>query len=88
MSRPAIECEARLRMRLENSSIADLVMRALQPDNQPLPEGLELSMRREDSELVFEIRSRRPIASLLATLDDIVASAILALKAARQIDQT
>jgi len=56
-------------------------MRALQPDNEPLPSGMELSARMSGCEVVFEIRSRRPIISLLATLDDILVSTMLVLRA-------
>ncbi len=76
----AVECEAKLRMRFEDDSIADLIMKALQPDNEPLPRNLELSVRRSDDAVIFEIRANRPIQSILATLDDIIASTILALR--------
>jgi len=77
----AVECEARIRMCLDDASIANIVMRALQPDNEPLPSGMELSARMSGCEVVFEIRSRRPIISLLATLDDILVSTMLVLRA-------
>lgn len=82
-----VECETRIKMSFDDSSIAKLVLKALQPDNEPLPSGMELSSRMSDGEVVFEIRSRRPIMSLLATLDDIIASAILVLKAAQALDR-
>jgi len=76
----AVECEARIRMCFEDASIAEIVMRALQPDNEPLPSGMELSARMSGCEVVFEIRSRRPIISLLTTLDDILVSTMLVLR--------
>jgi hypothetical protein len=82
---PVIECEARVRMCFEDSSTAEIVMMALQPDNEPLPRGIELSARMSGREVVFEVRSRRPIMSLLATIDDILASAMLALKALQSV---
>lgn len=84
---PIVECKARIKMIFDDSSIAELVMRALHPDNEPLPRDIELSARKNDNEIAFEIRSRRTIMSLLATLDDIFASAILALKAAQVVGQ-
>ncbi|MEM1727956.1 MAG: KEOPS complex subunit Pcc1 [Nitrososphaerota archaeon] len=84
---PIIECEAKIRMSFDDSSTAELVMRALQPDNEPLPRGIKLSARMSNGEIVFAVRTRRPIASLLTTLDDIIASAILALKAAQAVGQ-
>jgi hypothetical protein len=80
-----VECEARIRMHFEDSSTAEIVIRALQPDNEPLPRGIGLSARMSGCEVVFEVKSRRPIISLLATLDDILASTMLALKAVQLV---
>lgn len=81
-----VESKAELRMRFESEFMAELVMKALQPDNEPLPRGLSIIVERDGRTLVFEVKSRRPIMSLLATLDDIISSAILVLKAAKAVE--
>lgn len=82
------ESEAELRMRFESELMAELIMKALQPDNEPLPSGLHITVRREGSTLIFRVKSRRPITSLLVTLDDIVSSAILALRAVKAVERS
>ncbi len=82
-----VESEAELRMRFESELMAELVMKALQPDNEPLPSGLHITVRRDGSTLIFKVRSKRPIMSLLATLDDIISSTILVLKAAKAVER-
>jgi len=81
------ECEVRIRMCFEDALIAEIVMKALQPDNEPLPSGMQLSARMSGCEVIFEVRSRRPIMSLLTALDDILASTILVLKTVQSVGQ-
>ena len=83
-----VESEAELRMRFESELMAELVMKALQPDNEPLPSGLHITVRRDGSILIFKVRSKRPIMSLLATLDDIISSTLLVLKAAKAVERS
>ncbi|HDD42609.1 MAG TPA: hypothetical protein ENF79_02875 [Nitrososphaeria archaeon] len=82
-----VESEAELRMRFESELTAELVMKALQPDNEPLPSGLHITVKRAGSTLIFKVRSKRPIMSLLATLDDIISSTILVLRAAKAVER-
>ncbi len=53
-------------------------LRSLLPDNEPLPPGLSVEMVVEGRVLVAEIRCERGVDSLLATLDDLLASLNLA----------
>ncbi|MCS7136399.1 MAG: KEOPS complex subunit Pcc1 [Nitrososphaerota archaeon] len=69
--------KATLEIVYDSEEGASLTLSALSPDNVPLPEGLRLSMRVEGCKLVSEIECRRPISSLLNTLDDILSMASL-----------
>jgi len=77
--------EAELVMRFGNEDIAELVLRALSPDNVPLPAGLEIDAYRDGEAVVFKVYCRRSVKSLLATLDDVASMAILALKTVKAI---
>ena len=80
MSSGVVEAEAELLMSFESGGLAELVLRSLEPDNEPLPEGLRLDVEREGRTIRFKIYSSRPVSSLLATIDDILAMAALVLR--------
>jgi len=80
VSSEVVEAEAELLMNFENEKLAELVLRSLEPDNEPLPEGLKLDVKRDGRTIRFRIYSRRAVSSLLATIDDILAMAILVLR--------
>ncbi|MEM0089825.1 MAG: KEOPS complex subunit Pcc1 [Nitrososphaerota archaeon] len=69
--------KAKLEVIYDSEEEANIVLSALLPDNVPLPEGLRLSMYVEGCKLVSEIECKRPISSLLNTLDDILSMASL-----------
>ena len=71
---------AELRLSFDEEWKAKLIEKALAPDNQPLPRGLSIEMERIEKDLIFRVRCERTIRSLLTTLDDFLAMAILALK--------
>lgn len=80
MSSAETSMEAELTMRFDNEEVAELVMKSLAPDNEPLPEGLNIEMHREGNAVIFKIICHRSVRSLLAILDDILSMSILALK--------
>ena len=80
MSSEVVEAEAELLMSFESGGLAELVLRSLEPDNEPLPEGLRLDVEREGRTIRFRIYSSRPVSSLLTTIDDILAMAALVLR--------
>jgi len=80
VSSGVVEAEAELLMSFESGGLAELVLRSLEPDNEPLPEGLRLDVEREGRTIRFRIYSSRPVSSLLATIDDILAMAALVLR--------
>lgn len=77
--------EAMLVIEFENPREANIVFSSISPDNKPLPKGLELSADIEGGRVVFHIRCRRPIMSLLATLDDILRMSALAERISKSI---
>ena len=83
MSSEVVEAEAELLMSFESGGLAELVLRSLELDNEPLPEGLRLDVEREGRTIRFRIYSSRPVSSLLATIDDILAMAALVLRAVK-----
>ena len=70
--------EAILVLEFESDREASVVFGSISPDNTPLPQGLEVSSEIEGRRIVFHIRCKRPIMSLLATLDDILKMSALA----------
>ena len=80
-----VESEAELCMEFEDEVLAELILRSLQPDNEPLPRGLAISVRRDGSKVIFRISSQRPVSSLLATIDDIIVMTLVALRSIRAV---
>lgn len=64
----------------ENVEEAEIALESIQPDNYPLPRGLDLSMWVEGKKLKVYVESDRTILSLLSTLDDILSMINLALR--------
>ena len=77
--------EAELTMRFDKEQVAEIVMRSLLPDNEPVPKGLKIEVNREGNAVIFRVFSERTVASLLATLDDIISTAIIALESLRAL---
>ena len=65
-------------MSFKDDRIAKVVYSSLLPDNKPLPKGLTINTTLKKCEIIFEIRCKRPLMSLLATIDDILKMAALA----------
>ncbi len=80
MSSDGTFMEAELTMHFVNERIAELVMKSLAPDNEPLPRGLSIEMRQEGDAVIFKVLCNRPVRSLLATLDDIISMSLLVLR--------
>ncbi|MEN3048447.1 MAG: KEOPS complex subunit Pcc1 [Candidatus Caldarchaeales archaeon] len=57
---------------------AEGVMRAVAPDNEPLPKGLRIEMKLEGRRLRVLVECSRGTDSLLATVDDILSAVHLA----------
>lgn len=83
---PSVFAVAELTTRFRGEEIAEIVMSSLAPDNEPLPEGLSIEVRREGNAVTFKIISNRTIRSLLTTLDDILSMSILILRCLRSVE--
>ncbi len=73
-----VSSRAELRVAFCDDRESEGALRSLLPDNEPLPPGLSVEMVVEGRVLVAEIRCERGVDSLLATLDDLLASLNLA----------
>lgn len=56
------------------------VLKAVEPDNSPLPPGLSIESRQEGATVSFQIICERGPESLLSTVDDLLAAIQLAEK--------
>ena len=88
MSERSSRLRSRAKLRLEFPSVeeARLALGAIEPDNQPLPKGLEIEMKRIGRVVEIYVDCDRTLASFLATLDDILAMMLLALRVSRRAD--
>lgn len=82
-----IHTEAELTMCFEEEHVAEILMRALAPDNEPLPSGLDIEVLRRGKTVIFKIFCYRSVKSLLATLDDILSMSVLVLKCLRAVNR-
>ncbi len=78
---------AHVEMEFEDAHIAEIVFKALLPDNKPLPTGLEVSAELEGKRIIFKVYCQRPLQSLLATIDDILSMAKIAEQTARTMNR-
>lgn len=69
---------AEIRIRFCDPSEAQLVFKAINPDNAPLPKGMELRCEVSGDELLVTVETVRPVESLLSTIDDLLNSIKLA----------
>lgn len=80
-----VKSRARLSLLFESEEEAELAASSVEPDNEPLPRGLELVMEREGSRVEVVVLCDRTLASLLTTLDDLLSMMLLSLKVARRV---
>ncbi|GBC70003.1 hypothetical protein HRbin01_01710 [archaeon HR01] len=69
---------ADIEMVFQDVEAARIVFQAIDPDNKPLPQGLEIEAVQVDRVIHIAISCSRPLQSFLATLDDILKMARLA----------
>ncbi len=78
-----VKTSAKLELVFEDTEDAEIALKSIQPDNHPLPPGLELSMKIDGNRLEVYIESERSLLSLLNTLDDILSMINVALKSVK-----
>ncbi|MEM2040496.1 MAG: KEOPS complex subunit Pcc1 [Nitrososphaerota archaeon] len=75
-----MKISATIMIKFCDESEAASVLKAVEPDNSPLPPGLRIETRQEGSTISFEIICERGPESLLSTVDDLLAAIQLAEK--------
>lgn len=65
--------KATLRLKLDNLQTIKKIMSSIEPDNKPLPKGMNIDMKSLENELVITIDYREDnILRLISTIDDIL----------------
>jgi hypothetical protein len=72
--------EATITLEYSNSRIAEAVSTAISPDNFKTPKGLLVETVQSQKQVITKVRSDRKLATLIATLDDLLFSAATAEK--------
>ena len=73
--------EAEIRLSYQNELEAESVSKAISPDNIKVPPGLFIKTQRQDSEVYTKIKCQTRMATLIATIDDLLACVSVAEKA-------
>jgi hypothetical protein len=72
--------EAEIRLSYGNEREAEAVARAVSPDNVEVPSGLYIETVRNGSEVLTKIDCQTRLATLIATIDDLLACVSVAEK--------
>ncbi len=73
--------EAELTLRYPDEETARAVAEAVSPDNYQAPQGMEVTIKRRDSQIDISIRCSKGVGSLISTLDDLLSCLAAAEKA-------
>lgn len=71
---------ASIEIEFESDEDAVQVMESINPDNSPLPEGIEIHAEVQDARLIVRIRCNRGIDSLRSTIEDIMSAIDLSVR--------
>ena len=72
--------EAEIRLSYENEREAEAVAKAVSPDNVEVPSGLYVKTVRNGSEVHTKVECQARLATLIATVDDLLACVSVAEK--------
>jgi tRNA threonylcarbamoyladenosine modification (KEOPS) complex Pcc1 subunit len=72
--------EAEIRLSYRNEREAETVTKAISPDNMDVPKGLQIDTLQHDSEVNTKIKCQTRLATLIATIDDLLACVSVAEK--------
>ncbi|MBD3405555.1 MAG: hypothetical protein GF411_05400 [Candidatus Lokiarchaeota archaeon] len=78
---------ARITIIFRRTNDAEIVRQSTDPDNNPIPEGLDFQSWVEENELVIEIQSNKGINSLSATAEDFLSSVDLIIRVSEDFDK-
>ncbi len=71
---------ANIEIEFESDEDAIQVMESINPDNSPLPQGMEIHTEVRDARLIVRIRCNRGIDSLRSTIEDIMSAIDLSVR--------
>jgi len=72
---------ASISLEFKSEQLASQALLTIEPDNTPLPEGLEIRCGTDAAVLHIKIETSRSIESLMATMEDILSAIDLYLRA-------
>jgi len=64
--------ETRIQIEYSDSKIAEAIAQAVSPDNFKTPNGLRVQTLREESKVITVITCENKLATLIATIDDLL----------------
>jgi len=64
--------ETRIQIEYSDSKIAEAIAQAVSPDNFKTPKGLRVQTLREESRVITDITCENRLATLIATIDDLL----------------
>jgi len=76
----------KIQLQFQSEEEARRTLSAISPDNDPLPEGLQIECLLDKRELTIIVKSSRSLDSLAATLEDIMSAIDLSLRASESIN--
>ncbi|MHA1917186.1 MAG: KEOPS complex subunit Pcc1 [Candidatus Ranarchaeia archaeon] len=65
-----IECSANLTIQFDSKEEAENALKALEPDNKPLPDSIQIETKVEKSKYIIKIKIDGVIPTLINTLDE------------------
>lgn len=72
MSRSTSKSEATVTIQYRDRKTAESVLKAVEPDNLVIPEGISLDSSVTGDTLTVQVECARGVGSLVATLDDLL----------------
>jgi hypothetical protein len=84
----ARKLKAKIILDYDDCKTAQTIADSISPDNYPLPTGLTVSTRQTEGRVETEIDFSGRIATLIATIDDLLESAATAEKALHVVNRT
>ena len=79
--------EAEIRLSYRNEREAETVTKAISPDNMEVPKGLHIETLQQNSEVNTKIKCQTRLATLIATIDDLLACVSIAEKTFKIVTQ-
>ena len=65
---------------------AERILLAINPDNTPLPQGLEIDCLVKGTQLLISIHCERGLSSLSSTIEDILSAIDLSMRTSESLD--